>query len=180
MVAGILGIAAGVVLSLISIVFGAMISYCNCGNYGVQYHLPSEVTYLFLVILLLSLVSVIGGIYALRRTNWGWALAGSICSSLVILGIPALILIIGSKQEFIRAGIKLSRIYIPVLDEASKDKFFNTKLEPPSLANMLRCRECTFVDPTLMFSKPWCNAPKPPEINNNQCSTFVKESDSTA
>lgn len=56
-----------------------------------------------LMLSLPAIVSVIGGIYAVRRRLWGMALAGAICSCFYfnVLGIPALVLIILSKNEFI-------------------------------------------------------------------------------
>jgi hypothetical protein len=47
-----------------------------------------------------SLVIILGGIRSLKRKKWVWALAGSSCSALTILGIPALIFVIRSKDEF--------------------------------------------------------------------------------
>jgi hypothetical protein len=49
-----------------------------------------------------SIVGIIGGIFSLKRTMWGWVLAGTICNILYfnILGIPALTLTILSKKEF--------------------------------------------------------------------------------
>lgn len=62
---------------------------------------------------LLSLVIVIGGVYALRRRNYLLAMAGAICLVLVqlffwgqfiffILGIPSLILMILSRKDFLK------------------------------------------------------------------------------
>jgi len=58
---------------------------------------------LFMVGLLatmISIVAVAGGLCALKRRAWGLALAGSICSVFCWLGIPAIIFIALSKQEF--------------------------------------------------------------------------------
>ena len=50
----------------------------------------------------LGVVAIIGGACALRSKNYGWALAGAICATLAtfIIGIPALILIVLSRNEF--------------------------------------------------------------------------------
>jgi hypothetical protein len=62
-----------------------------------------------LLVLLLSLpllavtaLAVIGGIFALLRKRWGWALAGSIVCILPfsLLGIAATILVALSRDEF--------------------------------------------------------------------------------
>ena len=49
-----------------------------------------------------GILSLLGGVFALQRRMWGLALAGSIASvfSPVLLGIPALIFTIISKDEF--------------------------------------------------------------------------------
>ena len=46
-------------------------------------------------------LAVMGGVFALKRIHWKWALAGAICSLLFpFFGIPAVILLIKSKGEF--------------------------------------------------------------------------------
>ena len=52
------------------------------------------------VLLALGLFTVYGGEMAMKRQRWGIALAASFCASLVIFGIPALILTILAKKEF--------------------------------------------------------------------------------
>lgn len=54
-------------------------------------------------VLALGVVSIVGGIFALKRQRWGWALAGSICAclSFVFCGVPAIIFICLGKEEFI-------------------------------------------------------------------------------
>ncbi len=52
--------------------------------------------------LLIAVLALVGGIFAVQRKQWRWALAGSIAAifSLIILGIPAVILVAISKNEF--------------------------------------------------------------------------------
>ena len=54
------------------------------------------------VLIVPGVISLLGGIYALRRSVWGLALAGSIftCFYLLPLGIPAIITTALSKREF--------------------------------------------------------------------------------
>jgi hypothetical protein len=55
-----------------------------------------------IVSLLLSLLIMVSGIFATQRKYWGLALAGSIAAvlGLFFLGIPALILVSLSREEF--------------------------------------------------------------------------------
>ncbi len=52
--------------------------------------------------IILGIVAIVGGIYALKRRVWGLALAGSICALIGpwILGIPAIIFVAMGKSEF--------------------------------------------------------------------------------
>ena len=57
----------------------------------------------FFLILYFSwvILPIVGGIYALKRKKWRWALAGSIASlPNVLLGITAVLYIVKSKNEF--------------------------------------------------------------------------------
>ena len=52
-------------------------------------------------LIVIGIVSIVGGSFALRRKIWGLALAGAICALCVwILGIPAIIFIAMGKKEF--------------------------------------------------------------------------------
>jgi predicted amidophosphoribosyltransferase len=53
-----------------------------------------------LVAIIISIVAVAGGLCALKRRAWGLALVGSICSIWCWVGIPAIVFIVLSKQEF--------------------------------------------------------------------------------
>ncbi len=59
-----------------------------------------------IISLLFSLLIVVSGVFATQRKYWGLALAGSIAAvlGLFFLGIPALILVALSKDEFDRAA----------------------------------------------------------------------------
>jgi len=83
-VAGTLTISAGI----ISLIFGIVLI-------GV-----SPLFTVGLVAVMISIVALAGGLCALKRRVWGLALAGSICSIPCWLGIPAIVLIALSKQEF--------------------------------------------------------------------------------
>jgi len=63
---------------------------------------PSIIFGLPIPAIIIALLAIIGGILAILRKRWRWSLAGSIAAvlSLIILGIPAVILISLSKDEF--------------------------------------------------------------------------------
>jgi hypothetical protein len=52
--------------------------------------------------LIIAVLALVGGIFALQRKRWAWALTGSIAATLsfLLLGVPAIILIALSKDEF--------------------------------------------------------------------------------
>ena len=54
-------------------------------------------------LIVIGVVAIVGGVYALRRRIWGLALAGSICALMgpwAILGILAIIFVALGKSEF--------------------------------------------------------------------------------
>ncbi len=53
-------------------------------------------------IVLINVLAIVGGVFAIKRKNWGVALAGSIAAILssFILGVVALIFTIIGKSEF--------------------------------------------------------------------------------
>lgn len=50
----------------------------------------------------LGALAIVGGIFAIRKIRWGWALAGAIAASLgfIYLGIVAVIMVAMSQGEF--------------------------------------------------------------------------------
>ena len=63
--------------------------------------------------IILGLIAIVGGIFAIRRRAWGLALAGAICAIVPphpwgfliwtpILGILAVVFVVSSKSEFSR------------------------------------------------------------------------------
>ena len=63
---------------------------------------PSIIFGMSIPSILIALLAVAGGILAVLRKRWRWALAGSIAAALsfIIFGIPAVALIALSKDEF--------------------------------------------------------------------------------
>ena len=100
--AGILGIIAGA----IGVLFGLILAVAG-GILGtiVGVFIPfigGAVAGVFAIPLILGIVAIIGGVYALKRRTWGLALAGSICAFFCVwfLGVPAIIFVILGKREF--------------------------------------------------------------------------------
>jgi len=52
--------------------------------------------------IIIAVLALVGGVFAITRKRWRWALAGAIAAtlSLILLGIPAVILIAISRDEF--------------------------------------------------------------------------------
>lgn len=101
--AGILSIIAGAIELLIGI--GLMVALGLAASlYGAIPGLPIGILPVFGVpLVIIGIVAIVGGIYALRRKIWGLTLAGSICALFCpgfILGILAIIFVVMGKNEF--------------------------------------------------------------------------------
>jgi hypothetical protein len=110
--AGILNIITGA-LNAVS-AMGLIIAIIAVGKIDVTRFLPPEeapfiepiVGTILIVLLVLSVIEavfpIIGGVFALQRRGWGWALAGSIIAILRIfpLGVTSTILVAMAKDEF--------------------------------------------------------------------------------
>jgi len=107
-VAGILNMVSGV-LSLIAFV-GLLIASIAVGWTAVDVTgwIPgmdlalSVLVILTVVSLATGVLALVGGVYAVQRKQWGWALAGSICALVpsFVLGLVAIILTALSRDEF--------------------------------------------------------------------------------
>lgn len=99
--AGILSIIAGVIQTISGIVV-AVVGGTIAGLPTVP--IMSQIFGIIAIpIIILGIVAIVGGIYALKRKVWGLALAGCICSLFCpgfILGILAIIFVAMGKGEF--------------------------------------------------------------------------------
>jgi hypothetical protein len=98
--AGILSIIAGAMQTIGGIVVGVI-----GGSVAALAAIPgigSIFAAIAIPLIIIGIVAIVGGIYALRRRVWGLALAGCICSLVGpwILGIPAIIFVSMGKSEF--------------------------------------------------------------------------------
>jgi len=96
----IIGGGLGVILGIVLIVLGAGVGTVLAGR-GIPF-LGELVVGTLVVGLILGIVAIVGGIYAVRRQKWGLALAGSICALFPwwFLGIPAVVLVVLAREEF--------------------------------------------------------------------------------
>ena len=102
--AGILDIVTGI-FTLIS-VLGLIIGFVVTSSGEIAQDVPAFVPGIILIIaipyLIIGILGLIGGVYALQRKKWGLALTGSIAITFFwfILGIPAIVFTVQSKKEF--------------------------------------------------------------------------------
>jgi len=109
-VAGILDIVAGALslVGLILVIVGTLTFMATGGTDllpPMPFPMPMGMTLIFVIavpVLILAVLAIIGGVYALKRKKWGWALTGSIVTFFITwpLGIAAIVLTIMSKNEF--------------------------------------------------------------------------------
>ncbi len=105
-VSGILSIVAGTLFT-IAVIAGDLFFYLVIEGFAAGLGGPTDgrvfvILFAALPLLAIGIVAIAGGVAALHRRNWGMALAGSICSLVCffILGIPSVILVMLSKNEF--------------------------------------------------------------------------------
>ena len=104
--AGILNIIAGV-LGLIWAIclfigFGVVSGAIGIPTGYIPGFVPGIVLSMAIPATVIAILALVGGIFAMQRKQWGWALAGSIAAifAFLPLGIPAIILTAQSKNEF--------------------------------------------------------------------------------
>ena len=100
-VAGIMDIVTGSLVMIILLLFvigSLIIRQAESGIFDFNLSLALMV----IPALIIGALAIVGGVFALQRKNWGWALAGSIAAALVpiALGIVAIILLVLSRNEF--------------------------------------------------------------------------------
>jgi hypothetical protein len=74
--------------------------------------------------MIIGLLAIIGGIYALRRHKWRWALIGSISAALGIAGIPIVVYTLSwSPFTFVFAGFGILGVPAIIFTVLSKTEF---------------------------------------------------------
>ena len=103
-IGGILTIISGTLASLGAVNYAIGLSQVSgLGKGDIPPFVPSIIFGVPILSVVIGVFALIGGILAILRKKWGWSLAGSIAGSLSVLplGIPAIILIALSKDEFV-------------------------------------------------------------------------------
>ena len=100
-VAGSCNIATGITILVVLLMFAVSPVAREPFREGM---FPFGISMLFMVVpgLVIGVLAIVGGIFAIQRRKWGLALAASIGASLVpiLIGILAVILLVMSKDEF--------------------------------------------------------------------------------
>jgi len=103
-IGGILTIFSGLLglLGIFSYSIGLGDAGSGFGQGDMPPFVPSIIFGMSIPAIVIALLAIAGGILAVLRKRWRWSLAGSIAAalSLIILGIPAVVLVALSKDEF--------------------------------------------------------------------------------
>ena len=103
-IGGTLTLISGVLASLGAVNYAVGLSNARgLGQGDIPPFVPSIIFGVPILSIIIGILALIGGILALLRKKWKWSLAGSIAGALSVLplGIPAIILIALSKDEFV-------------------------------------------------------------------------------
>ena len=103
-IGGIFSIFSGLlgILGVASYTIGFGDAGSGIGKGDMPPFVPSIIFGMSIPAIVIALLAIVGGILAALRKRWRWSLTGSIAAvlSLIILGIPAVVLIALSKDEF--------------------------------------------------------------------------------
>lgn len=109
-IAGGLGIGAGALITLLAVPLGlggalaGALKEAAIG--GMMVGLARIIGIIGSGMIGLGVVAIVGGIYAIKRRLWGFALAGAILATICStpLGVLAIIFVTMSKKEFVQAS----------------------------------------------------------------------------
>jgi len=104
-IAGVFGLISGIVLTVVARLSDLIPWYCWDAPLELEtvpFPLIGAIGAIFII---LGIVAIVGGAFAIQRRIWGLALAGAICALIVppvfILGILSIIFVAMSKNEFV-------------------------------------------------------------------------------
>lgn len=103
LVGGIFNIVVGGLILIILFIFGIGSIIIRLAESGI-FDFDLSLLFMIMPAVIIGALAIAGGIFAIQRRRWGWALAGSIAATLVpiALGIVAIILLVLSRDEFKR------------------------------------------------------------------------------
>lgn len=101
LIAGTLDIIIGILTLIVLSIFAISPLIITPVQEGI---IPYDLSLSFIIIpaIIIASLAIIGGVFAIQRKNWKWALAGSIAAAInpIPLGIGAIILLALSRNEF--------------------------------------------------------------------------------
>ena len=103
-VSGAIGMVGGFYLVILSQIFSAVREILGLDPLLIQQieEIISQMIAVPFIVVLIGIISIIGGVYALQRRIWGLAVAGAVSSCIVfpIFGLPSIIITALAKDEF--------------------------------------------------------------------------------
>ena len=102
-IAGILTVSSGILASLGAINYAVgFIEARGFSEGDIPPFVPSIIFGIPILTIIIAILALAGGVLSMQRKRWGWSLAGAIAATLSMLplGIPALILVSMSRDEF--------------------------------------------------------------------------------
>jgi len=104
-IAGALNLIAGIVVAALSGLVGWVLGSLPMWYPGFEaIDIAPNLAAIGIPLIILGIVAIIGGIYAIKRRVWGLALAGAICAlfppPVIVLGILSIIFVALGKKEF--------------------------------------------------------------------------------
>ena len=103
-VSGAIGMVGGFYLVILSQIFRTIREILGLDPLLIQQieEIISQMIAVPFIVVLIGIISIIGGVYALQRRIWGLAVAGAISSCIVfpIFGLPSIIITALAKDEF--------------------------------------------------------------------------------
>lgn len=106
-IGGILTVVSGILASLGAINYAVgFITARGFSEGDIPPFVPSIILGMPVPTIIIAALALAGGIFSMQRKRWGWSLAGAVAATLSMLplGIPALILISLSRDEFARGS----------------------------------------------------------------------------
>ena len=105
-VSGALGLVGGLITLMVTLFASTYDFYVYADSSLTEEQLRTLVTVIYggatVFALVVGVLAIIGGIFAIQRKHWGWSLAGAIASifTFLPLGIAAVILVAMGRSEF--------------------------------------------------------------------------------